>query len=103
MYRDALEFARAHGCRVAGAGMAWLKVWQHQPALDLHFTDRAHPNATGYYLNACVLYATLTDSNPAEQHVSACDAADAPLAALLQQTAWEQYLEDRKNEKKSEE
>lgn len=99
MYQDALDFARANGSRVAGCGMAWLKAWAQYPELDFHHTDRAHPNPLGYYFNALVLYATLTDSNPAKQHVSTCGAADSEQAALLQQIAWEQYLEDREKEK----
>ena len=98
MYQDALLFARRNQCRVAGAGLAWLKAWQQQPGLDLHFTDRAHPNALGYYLNALVLYATLTDSNPAVQHLPGCDAARPDQAALLQTIAWQQYQADRQNE-----
>jgi len=99
MYQDAVNFARTHQCRVVGGGMAWLKAWEQQPALDLHHTDRAHPNALGYYLNACVLYAALTDSNPAAQQLTACDATDDRQAAFLQQIAWTQAREDRKNER----
>lgn len=96
MYQDALGFARAHKDRVAGAGMAWLKAWEKDPTLDFHYTDRAHPNALGCYLNACVLYAALTDSNP--RGPDTCDDATAEQAALLQQIAWQQYQEDRRNE-----
>jgi hypothetical protein len=99
MYQDGLEFARANGGRVAGAGMAWLKAWKADPALDFYYTDRAHPNATGCYFNACVLYAALTDSTPAHPEVARCEAATPEVAALLQKIAWEQYQEDRKNEK----
>jgi hypothetical protein len=102
MYNDALEFARAHGDRVAGAGMAWLKVWEQKPDLELHYTDHAHPNALGCYLNALVLYAALTDSNPTNPTISTCDAASAEQAALLQRAAWQQYQEDRANEKSKE-
>ncbi len=99
MYQDALAFARNNNCRVAGAGMAWLKAWEKKADIDFHYTDRAHPNALGCYFNACVLYATLTDSNPAVQQISTCDAADNDQADILQNIAWEQYQEDRKNEK----
>ena len=99
MYQDALAFAKNNKCRVAGAGMAWLKAWAKDPTLDFHYTDRAHPNAIGCYFNACVIYAALTDSNPAEQEISHCNAVDKEQAEMLQTIAWEQYLEDRKNEK----
>ncbi|MEI6521802.1 MAG: hypothetical protein WCO98_17485, partial [bacterium] len=99
MYQDAISFAKNNKCRVAGAGMAWLKAWDKDPTLDFHFTDRAHPNALGCYFNSCVIYAALTDSNPAEQEIATCNATDKEQAALLQKIAWEQYQEDRKNEK----
>jgi hypothetical protein len=97
MYRDSLAMARECGGRVAGGGMAWLKAWEQQPALDFHHTDRAHPNARGYYLNACVIYAALTDCTPV-----GLDSFTLPKeeAAFLQDMAWQQYQEDRRNEKK---
>ena len=98
MYQDALAFARAHQGRVAGAGMAWLKAWEKDPTLDFHYTDRVHPNALGCYFNACVIYAALTDSNPSGPDTGG--AATPAQAALLQQIAWQQAQEDRRNEKK---
>ena len=99
MYKDGLDFARANRGRVAGAGMAWLKAWEKDPTLDFHYTDRAHPSAKGCYLNACVIYTALTDTSPAHPSVSTSDAVTGEEAALLQKIAWEQYREDRKNEK----
>ena len=92
MYRDAVAMAKESKCRVAGAGMAWLKAWAQTPALDLHFTDRAHPNFSGYYLNACVIYAALTDLSPVGR--DACGLAPKD-AAFFQRLAWEQYHDDR--------
>jgi hypothetical protein len=99
MYQDGLDFARANHGRVAGAGMAWLKAWEKDPTLDFHYTDRAHPNALGCYFNALTLYSALSDSNPTHPGVSTCEAATPEQAALLQKIAWDQYQEDRKNEK----
>ena len=99
MYRDGVAFASANHDRVAGTGMAWLKAWQKDPTLDFYYTDRAHPNAVGCYFNACTLYATLTDTSPVDPKVSLCDAVTPEQAALLQGIAWQQYQEDRKNEK----
>ena len=82
--------------------MAWLKAWEKEPTLDLHFTDRAHPNALGCYLNACVLYTTLTGVNPANQAISSCAAATSKEAALVREIAWAQYQEDRREEKAGE-
>lgn len=99
IYQDALDFARTNQGRVAGAGMAWLKAWEQKPDLDFHHTDSAHPNAMGYYFNALVIYAALTDTNPTQAEISTCDAATKEQTALLQKIAWEQYQKDRKNEK----
>jgi hypothetical protein len=66
--------------------MAWLKAWGNDLNLDLHYTDRTHPNAMGYYLNALVTYAARTDSNPGEQGVSLCGAATKEQAAILQRS-----------------
>ena len=95
MYRDALAMARECKGRVAGAGMAWLKAWEKQPKLDFHYTDRAHPNAKGYYLNACVIFAALTDTSPV-----GLDPGELPKedAEFLQGIAWQQYQEDRRKE-----
>ena len=96
MYADALAAARRCRGRVGGGGMAWLKAWAKRPAFDFYHTDRAHPNAAGYYLNACVIFAALTDTSPVGLDPFKLSKADAE---FLQQTAWEQYLEDRANEK----
>jgi len=95
MHQDSLAMARACGGRVAGCGAAWLKAWEQRPALDLHHADRAHPNLLGYYLNACVLYAALTDCPPAGLDACGLPAEDA---AFLQDIAWRQSVEDRRNE-----
>lgn len=95
MYRDSLAMARECEGRVAGAGMAWQKVWMKQPGFDFYFTDRAHPNAQGYYLNACVIYSALTNASP----VGLDSAGLTPdEAGFLQKFAWEQAQEDRRAE-----
>lgn len=96
MYRDAAELARECGGRVAGGGMAWLQAWAQRPELDFHCPDRAHPSAMGYYLNACVLFAAFTDCAPVGLDAHTLSTADAE---FLQRIAWEQYHDDRKNEK----
>ena len=83
--------------RAAGCGAAWLKAWAARPNLNLHHTDRAHPNLLGYYLNACVIYAAITDRNPAGLDACGLPADDAKSA---QKIAWEQYSEDRREEQK---
>ena len=103
MYKDAAAMAKEAGGRVAGAGMAWQKAWAANPKLDFYFTDRAHPSAKGYYINACVIFAALTDCNPAGLAIYSEGIDKTPITgeegALLQKAAWEQYSEDRANEK----
>lgn len=98
MYEQALKLASPYkNARVAGAGMAWFKVWDERPKLDLYRDgDRMHPGTPGYYLDALVLYATLTDKNP-EGLYSYLLTEDE--AKFLQQVAWRQYQEDRAKEK----
>jgi len=95
MYQDALAMARESRGRVAGAGMAWQKAWEKDPKRDFHHTDRAHPNAQGYYLNACVLYAALTGRSPIGLDPFILGPEDAE---FLQKIAWEQAQDDRRLE-----
>jgi hypothetical protein len=96
MYADALATARQSKGRVGGGGMAWLKAWAKRPNVDFYHTDRAHPNANGYYLNARVIFSALADTSPVGLDPFKLSKEDAE---FLQKTAWEQYLEDRANEK----
>jgi hypothetical protein len=97
MYKANQEMARELRCRLAGGGMAWLRAWAKDPKLDLHHTDRAHPNVKGYYLNACVLFAALTGASPVGLDPFSLSKEDA---RFLQEIAWGQAREDRGQEKK---
>ncbi len=50
--------------QVSPAGLAWEEAHRRWPELVLHVADGSHPNPTGTYLTACVLYATLTGRDP---------------------------------------
>lgn len=52
------------GVTVSPAGTAWQEAHRLYPELVLHLADGSHPNPTGTYLTACVLYATLTGRDP---------------------------------------
>jgi hypothetical protein len=52
------------GVSVSPAGVAWQEAHRRWPDLDLHVADGSHPNPTGTYLTACVLYATITGRDP---------------------------------------
>ncbi len=59
-----LTIARELSVPVAPAGLAWQEARRRWPDLVLHVADGSHPNPTGTYLSACVLYATLTGRSP---------------------------------------
>ncbi|MEQ1760835.1 MAG: SGNH/GDSL hydrolase family protein [Vicinamibacterales bacterium] len=52
------------GVTVSPAGLAWQEARRLWPTLSLHVADGSHPNPTGTYLTACVLYATITGRDP---------------------------------------
>lgn len=60
------------------------------------------PEHKGYYINACVIFAALTDCSPVGMVVYSAGVDKTPItkdeALLLQKAAWDQYQEDRKNE-----
>ena len=103
-YRD---IGHELGADVAPAGLAWDRVRRERPHLELFVEDGSHPNATGTYLTACVIYASLTGLSPlgapATIHGSSWQttgagatgsivelvALDDETAAYLQQVAWD--------------
>lgn len=60
-YRDVAAEVSA---RVAPVGEAWAEALEQIPDVDLHLDDGSHPNATGSYLAALVIYATVTGRSP---------------------------------------
>ena len=56
--------ANAIGAEVAPVGEAWRRARQLDPTLVLHAGDGSHPNLSGSYLAACVIYARLFDQSP---------------------------------------
>jgi hypothetical protein len=59
-----LELGKALSVTVAAGGLAWLRVWNEMPDLDLHHPDHAHPGYKGSYISAMVLYAAITRATP---------------------------------------
>jgi hypothetical protein len=58
------QIASELGIKVAPVGLAWQRSIQERPDLELYDFDGLHPNATGTYLSACVIYATIFDRSP---------------------------------------
>jgi len=49
---------------VAPVGLAWARVRQTDPTIDLYYRDGAHPSPAGSYLAACAIYAAIFGKNP---------------------------------------
>ena len=62
--RGYLTIAREVGVAVIPAGPAWTVARQQRPPIALWQFDGSHPNPSGTYLSACVLYATLFIQSP---------------------------------------
>ena len=60
--RITAQYEKAHktgGGRLAPVGRAWQAVLSQHKEQQLHVADGSHPNASGTYLAACVLYVTM--------------------------------------------
>lgn len=54
-----MTIAEELGATVAPVGMAWSKIREVDPAIELFIADGSHPTRSGSYLAACVLVQTL--------------------------------------------
>jgi hypothetical protein len=109
-----VKFARSSGAIAAPVSLAWQRIRDNAPGINLYLKDDHHPSAEGSYLEACVLYATLTGQSPdgAISMISgtAVDEDEGnmlegktetlveiphEIAKELQQTAWNTYQEVR--------
>jgi hypothetical protein len=59
-----MRAAKQGQARVAPVGLAWARVRQRRPSLELFYVDGSHPGPAGSYLAACTLYATLLHQSP---------------------------------------
>jgi hypothetical protein len=59
-----IRAARTTHSLVAPVGLAWARVRQTDPSIDLYYRDGAHPSAAGSYLAACAIYAAIFRKNP---------------------------------------
>lgn len=83
--------------RLAAAGMAWLRVWDVLPDIDLFAGDRQHPGEVGSYIGALVIYSAITGISPVGMDSDVCYGAPTcvPAANLgaVQDAAWAQHLD----------
>ena len=70
---------------LAPVGEAWDAALRRRPQLDLWVGDGIRPTGTGSYLTACVLYAVLTQRDPAGSRFDG--GLDPAQAALLRRVA----------------
>src|SRR5690349_10734060 len=66
----ALNYAYIHAAKtthsvVAPVGLAWARVRETDPKIDLYYRDGSHPSPAGSYLAACALYAAIFHKSPA--------------------------------------
>jgi len=59
-----MRAARESGAQVAPVGIAWARVGEQQPILELYYADGSHPSPAGSYLAGCTLYATIFHQSP---------------------------------------
>jgi hypothetical protein len=92
------EIAQAHGdiamelgVDVAPVGLAWQRVMDEHPDLDLYMPDAIHPSIHGTYLTVCVVYATVFGESPIGLDYLPSDLGGVTEdeAAYLQRIAWE--------------
>jgi len=59
-----LQMAQDNNASVFPVGMAWKKVRDSFPAINLYNPDQSHPSLEGTYLAACVYYASIYHKSP---------------------------------------
>jgi hypothetical protein len=90
-----LRITKELRAEVAPAGMAWEKVLESLPHVDMFADAGGHPTPTGTYLTACTFYAVIYDKSPEGLPASVTTpqgtTVSAPPgdAAHMQQYAWE--------------
>ena len=77
----------ANNALVIPAGLAFARVREKQPELNLYVPDKRHPSLAGTYLAACTLFAALTGRSPVGNPYLA--GIDPPTAKFLQEAAWD--------------
>jgi hypothetical protein len=77
----------ANNALVIPAGLAFARVREKQPELNLYALDKRHPSLVGTYLAACTLFAALTGRSPVGNTYLA--GIDPPTAKFLQEAAWD--------------
>lgn len=80
-----LQMAADNGAECAPVGMAWKRVRDQYPAINLYSGDGSHPSVAGSYLAACTMYSTFFRQPTVGATYTA--SLDAATVAMLQQVA----------------
>lgn len=63
-----LQMAQDNNAACAPAGMAWKRMREEFPAINLYSSDGSHPSVAGTYLVACTMYSTFFRSSTVGPH-----------------------------------
>jgi hypothetical protein len=74
---------------VVPVGLAFARVREEHPDIDLVISDKSHPTVAGTYLAACVFYAALYRRSPEGLEFPRSISLDSSKAASLQKGAWD--------------
>lgn len=80
-----LEMGDLNNATVSPVGVAWKKIRDTYPTIELYNPDESHPSLWGSYLAACVFYSTLYNKNCQGAFVPASLNTDTAL--MIQQVA----------------
>lgn len=86
-----ISVANENNAMVIPVGLAFAMATEKRPQLSLIVADNRHPTAAGSYLEAAVIYASLTRKSPVgADFLGGCEKPlKAEDAKFLQETAWE--------------
>ncbi|MEX1132776.1 MAG: PKD domain-containing protein [Flavobacteriales bacterium] len=80
-----LQMAMDNSAECAPVGVAWKRVREEYPGIQLYATDGSHPSVAGTYLVACTMYSTFFRRSSAGASFNS--SLDASTAATLQAMA----------------
>lgn len=91
-----LEMTQDNDASCAPVGVAWDRIINSQPSIELFASDGSHPNANGTYLTACTFYSSIfhKSSAGASYVLSGVTATDA---TLFQNTANQTVMDSLEN------
>lgn len=82
-----LEMAENNNAWVCPVGMAFAKIREIAPQIELYSSDNSHPSVYGTYLAACTFYSSIFHKSPVgASYVS--NGINSEDALILQNTAW---------------